>query len=195
MIDFIEGILAVKSPSSAVVQTGGLGLQAHISLSTYEDLPSTGESVRLWTVLQMREEELNLFAFSSREERWVFQHLISVNGIGPKLAIVALSAARPDVIRRAIVDGDAARLKAIPRIGTKIAERMVLELKKKFGQGAPEFVSVSGGSHTGGDVQQAVDALCALGFTRAEAEKSVDGAVKRGATGVEELVKLSLRTP
>jgi Holliday junction DNA helicase RuvA len=192
MIDFIEGILAVKSPSYAVIQAGGLGIRAHISLTTFEALPMVGEKVRLWSVLQLRDEELNLFAFSTQEERWIFQNLITVNGVGPKLAIVALSAARPDVIRQAVIAGDSARLRTIPRIGAKIAERIVLELKKKMGENAPDFVTQSSGSR-GGDIQQAIDALCALGFSRMEAEKAVDGAVKRGATGIEELVKHSLR--
>jgi holliday junction DNA helicase RuvA len=194
MIDYIEGVLAVKAPSYAVVQSGGLGIRGHISLTTFEDLPQRGEPVRLWTVLQVREEEFNLFAFSTQEERWIFQHLITVNGVGPKLAIVALSAARPEVIRRAVVEGDSARLRSIPRIGAKIAERIVLELKKKLGAEIPEFVS-SGGQARGGDVQEAIDALCALGFTRMEAERAVDGAIKRGGKGIEELVKFSLRAP
>ncbi|HEY3294156.1 MAG TPA: Holliday junction branch migration protein RuvA [bacterium] len=191
MIDFVEGILVAKSPSQAVILTGGLGVRGNISLATYDELPLLGEQIRLWTHLQLREEELTLFAFATQEERWMFLHLITVNGVGPKLAMVALSAARTDTLRRAIIEGDSDRLKSIPRIGSKIAERIVLELKKKLSDESPSFeVGVSSKSD---EIQQAVSALCALGFTRAEAEKSVDGAVKRGGKGVEELVKLSLR--
>ncbi len=191
MIDFVEGVLAIKNPSFAVVQTGGLGVRANVSVTTYDDLPAQGEPVRLWTQLQLREDELTLWGFSTQEERWLFQHLITVNGVGPRLAIVALSAAKPEVIRRAVVEGDAIRLRSIPRIGAKIAERIVLELKKKLGEGVPDF-AVTGGAR-GGNVFEAVDALCALGFTRAEAEKAVDSARKQGAEGVEELIRLSLR--
>lgn len=192
MIDYIEGKVVYKTPSYAVLQTGGVGLRANISVSTYDDLPVVGEPARLWTQLQIREEELTLWGFSTQEERWIFQHLITVNGVGPRLAIVALSAAKPEVIRRAVVEGDSHRLRSIPRIGAKTAERIVLELKKKLSEERPDFTV----SHTGkaGEVFEAVDALCALGFTRAEAEKAVDGALKQGAQGVEELVKLSLRT-
>jgi holliday junction DNA helicase RuvA len=193
MIEYIEGKLTAKSPSYAVVDTGGFAMRGLISLNTYDALPPLGDAVRLWTYLQVREDEISLFAFSAREERWLFQHLISVNGVGPRLAITMLSAAKPDTIRRAIVEGDGDRLKSIPRIGSKIAERIVLELKKKLGEQAPDFSSSSEGKSS--DSQEAISALCALGFSRAEAEKAVDAAVKRGGKGVEELVKLSLRTP
>jgi Holliday junction DNA helicase RuvA len=192
MIEFVEGVLTAKGPSQAVVIVGGMGLKSVISLTTYDDLPLVGETVRLWTHLQLREDELHLFAFSTREERHLFQHLISVNGVGPKLAMTLLSAARPEVIRRAVAEGDSDRLKSIPRIGTKIAERIVLELKKKVGEEAPEL-AIAGGKAQG--ISEAVNALCALGFTRGEAEKAVDGALKRGGVGVEELVKLALRSP
>jgi holliday junction DNA helicase RuvA len=191
MIEFIEGTLALKSPSHAVVQAGGLGIQGLITLNTYDSLPAVGESVRLWTYLQLREEELLLFAFSSQQERWLFKHLISVNGVGPKLAIVVLSSAKAEVIRKAVIDGDSDRLKSIPRIGSKIAERIVLELKKKLGEEAPDF-GVAPTSKSG-EIRESVDALIALGFTRTEAEKAVDGAVQRGGKGTEEIVKLALR--
>jgi len=191
MIDYVEGTLASKTPSAAVVQSGGLGVRANISLATYDELPPVGETVRLWTHLQLREEELSLFGFATQEERWLFLQLISVNGVGPKLAMVALSAAKADTLRRAIAQGDSDRLKSIPRIGSKIAERIVLELKKKFGEGAPAFGAETASKSD--EIEQAVSALAALGFTRSEAEKAVDGAVKRGGKGVEELVKLSLR--
>ncbi len=192
MMDFVEGVLVTKSPSYAVVNCGGLGVKSIISLTTYDDLPGVGTKVLLWTYLQMREDELTLFGFSTQEERWMFQHLISVNGVGPKLGITMLSAAKADLLRRAISEGDSDRLKTIPKIGSKIADRIVLELKKKLGEEHPEFAMTSL-SGPGGDIRAAVDALNALGFSRAEAEKAVENARKQGAAGVEELVKLSLR--
>lgn len=193
MIEFVEGALVSKTPSQAVVAVGGMGLRSTVSLTTYDDLPAVGHNVRLWTHLQLREDEIQLFAFSKQDERRLFQHLITVNGIGPKLAMVMLSAARPEVIRRAIAEGDSDRLKSIPRIGTKIAERIVLELKKKVSEEGLE--PTIAGTGTAREVPEAVNALCALGFTRTEAEKAVDGALKRGGISLEELVKLALRTP
>ncbi len=164
-----------------------------ISLTTYDDLPAVGAEVKLWTIVQIREEEISVFGFSTLEERWLFQQLVTVNGVGPKLAITVLSASRPEMIRRAVAEGDSDRLKTIPRIGSKIADRIVLELKKKLGEELPEFTTSSAGGPAS-DIRSAVDALTALGFSRAEAEKAVDRARQRGATGVEELIKQSLRT-
>lgn len=191
MIEFIDGLLTAKSPSQVVVQIGGMGLRGMISLTTYDALPAVGEPARLWTWLHVRDDELALFAFASQEERWMFQHLISVSGIGPRLAMILLSAARPETLRKAIAENDSDRLKSIPRIGSKIAERIVLELKSKVGEAAPEFGEAA---TKGGEIRAAISALSALGFTRAEAEKAVDTAVKRGGKGTEELVKMSLRT-
>jgi len=193
VIEFIEGALAAKTPSHAVIRVGDVGMRGLISLTTYDDLPALGDRVRLWTHLQVRDDELVLFAFSQLEERWLFRHLISVNGVGPRLAMTVLSAARAETIRRAVTEGDSDRLKSIPRIGAKTAERIVLELKKKLGEELPETMVAQSGA--AGEVREATDALCALGFTRAEAEKAVGTAAKRGANTVEELVKQSLRTP
>ncbi|MBI5060456.1 Holliday junction branch migration protein RuvA [candidate division KSB1 bacterium] len=192
MIDFIEGKLAAKAPSHVVINSGGLGYKGIISLATYDSLPGVGEQVRLWTHLQIREDEHTLFAFGSLEERWLFEHLISVQGVGAKLAITMLSSAKAESVRQAIVDGDSGRLQSIPKIGAKTAERIVLELKKKLGKAVPEF-AMSETRTSQGDVREAIEALTALGFTRLEAERAVDLAIKRGADGAEELVKHSLR--
>lgn len=195
MIDFIEGKVIAKSPSYVTLQNGGLGIRGMISLNTYDDLPMAGENIRLWTFLQIQEkEEPLLLAFSTQEERWLFKHLITVSGVGPKLAITLLSGAKSETIRKAVTDGDSARLKSIPRIGAKIAERIVLELNKKLGGSLPEFVIEPKSNGKRDDIREAIDALSALGFTRAQAEKAVDGALSRGAENVEEIVKLSLRT-
>jgi Holliday junction DNA helicase RuvA len=193
MIEFIEGTLIAKTPSHVVVQVGGTGMRGIISLNTYDELPMSGEPVRLWTHLQIRDEEPVLFAFSSQEERWLFQQLITVNGVGPRLAITMLSGAKSETIRRAVTEGDSARLKSIPRIGAKIADRVVLELHKKLSTTVPDF-GLEAKDGKGSGVREAVEALGALGFTRAQAEKAIEGALKRGARSVEELVKLSLRT-
>ena len=192
MIDFLEGKLAAKAPSHVVVNAGGVGYKGIISLATFDSLPAVGEPVRLWTHLQIREDEHLLFAFASLEERWLFEHLISVQGVGAKLAITMLSSAKAESVRQAIVDGDSGRLQSIPKIGAKTAERIVLELKKKLGKAVPEFAMTETRT-SNGHVREAIEALTALGFTRLEAERAVDQAIKRGADGVEELVKLSLR--
>lgn len=192
MIEFVDGELISKSPSYAVIRAQGVGYRLIISLSTFDDLPPVGDPLRLWSHYQLREDEATLFGFSTLEERWLFQQLISVNGVGPKLAITMLSSARVEAIRHAVANGDSDRLKAIPKIGAKIAERIVLELKKKVQQVSPagDGAVFSG---TGSAVEQSIEALVALGFSHLEAERAVERARSKGASAVEELVKHSLR--
>jgi Holliday junction DNA helicase RuvA len=175
-----------------VLDIAPVGYRGFISLATYDQLPTVGERVKLWIHAQYREDEHILFAFFALEERWLFEHLISVNGVGPKLAITMLSSMRPEAIRQAVTGGDAKRLQSIPKIGAKIAERIVLELKKKLNSDLPDFASASSFGESS-DIMEAVDALTALGFTRLEAERAVHAAYEKGAVGAEELVKRSLR--
>ena len=193
MIEFLHGKLSGKTPSSAVVEVGGVGFSCLISLSTYDELPACGESVRLWAHLMMRDEQPVLFGFATIAERWLFRQLITVNGVGPRLAITILSGAPTGSIRTALADGNSDRLKAIRGIGARTADRIILELQKKMGDGLPDALgTMAGGSAD--QVRQAVDALGALGFTQNEAARAVAAAAKRGADTVEELIKESLRT-
>jgi Holliday junction DNA helicase RuvA len=192
MIEYIEGMLADKTPSAAVIDVGGVGFNCMISLSTFDELPQTGSKARLWTHLQIREEQPVLYGFAAVEERWLFRHLISVNGVGPKLAITILSGARAAVIREAIAHGDSGRLKSVRGIGAKIADRIVLELQKKLSMESPATPGVPLDAKSAA-LRQAIDALVALGIRQSEAENAVAETAKRGVTGVEELIKQSLR--
>lgn len=192
MIEFVEGILAEKTPSTAVVDVGGVGFGCMISLSTYDELSSVGSKQRLWTHLQMRDEQPLLFGFASLAERWLFRNLITVNGVGPKLAITILSGARSADIQRAIAGGDSARLKTVRGIGAKTADRIVLELQKKLSAEGPAITGIPVDAKTD-SLRQAIDALVALGIKQSEAESAVSENAKRGVTGVEELIKQSLR--
>jgi Holliday junction DNA helicase RuvA len=192
MIEFLEGIIAEKTPSTAVIDVGGVGFGCLISLSTYDELTAPGSKQRLWTHLQIRDEQPQLFGFASIEERWLFRNLITVNGVGPKLAITILSGARAADIRQAISEGDSARLKSVRGIGAKTADRIVLELQKKLSSEAPAITGVAADAKTD-SIHQAVNALVALGIKQTEAEKAVSETAKRGVTGVEELIKQSLR--
>lgn len=190
MIDHLKGILTEKSPSRAVLDISGVAFSASISLSTYDALPSIGSNVTVWTLLQIRDDEPVLFAFASREERWLFQHLISVNGVGPRLAITILSGALPSTVRQSIIDGDADRLKSVRGIGSRTADRIVLELQKKLMSAAPQFVTAESPVSS---IQEAIEALGSLGFSRTEAEKAVKSAAGQGAKEVEDLVKTALK--
>lgn len=192
MIESIHGRLLAKSPAEAVIDLHGLSIAARISLTTYDRLPSVGHDAQLFTRLFVREEQFELFGFASRDERWVFEELISVSGVGPKLALTLLSGMPSEAVRDTIATGDAARLKSVRGIGAKIADRIVLELGKKFAGSAPEWTATS--TTVGAPaVLQARQALLALGLSLTEIEKSLDAARGQNIDNVEELIKFALR--
>ena len=133
MITFVEGILDEKQPTRAVVNINGLGYEVLIPISSYEALPSEGERVRILTFLQIREDAQVLFGFCSEDEREMFKHLISITGIGPKLAVGVLSGLSVRELRAALIEGNVKQLCGISGVGKKSAERMVIELRDKFG--------------------------------------------------------------
>jgi Holliday junction DNA helicase RuvA len=192
MIDSLHGRIVAKSPAEVVVDVHGVAFSARISLTTYDKLPSVGSEAQLYTRLFVREEQFDLFGFSSRDERWVFDELISISGVGPKLALTMLSGMPATDVREAIAAGDSARLKAVRGIGAKIADRIVLELGKKFAGASVEWpisTAISGSSA----VIQARQALQALGLSPAEIEKSLDAARAQNIDDVELIIKFALR--
>lgn len=191
MIESVSGILTEKGPTRVVVDVGNIALTCLAPLSTVERLPAPGAHIKLWTHLLIREEQPELFAFATKEERWLFLNLLTVSGVGSRLALAILSGAQADDIRQAVVEGDADRLKAIPRIGPKLAQRLVLELKEKLADGMPE---VAGGVPSkDGNVGEAIRALVALGFARAQANRTVKAALQEGLRDIEEIVRYALR--
>ncbi|MFN2421890.1 MAG: Holliday junction branch migration protein RuvA, partial [Gemmatimonadota bacterium] len=132
MIGSLRGRLAVKAIDEAIVDVGGVGYRVAIPLSTYEALPAEGEEALLWTHLHVREDELALYAFATDRERRLFETLIGVSGIGPRLALHVLSRLTPERFAAAIQRGDLATLTGISGVGRKTAERMVVELRDKI---------------------------------------------------------------
>ncbi|BDV43899.1 Holliday junction ATP-dependent DNA helicase RuvA [Geotalea uraniireducens] len=131
MIALLTGRLAHKSPDFIILDVGGVGYRVQIPFSTYYELPDEGGAVALHIYTHVKEDAINLYGFRTMGEKEFFQLLISVSGIGPKLARDILSNIQPDELARALVQGDLARLSAIPGIGRKTSERLVLELKEK----------------------------------------------------------------
>jgi Holliday junction DNA helicase RuvA len=187
MIASLRGKLLEKHPNQVIVDTGGVGYDVTIPVSTFSSLGETGSEVRLRIHTHVREDAIQLFGFLTAEEKTVFERLISVSGIGPKLAITVLSGlATPDLVA-AIREGSVERLVRIPGVGKKTAERMVLELKDKLDMfpGVPRAAAAT----TPGDALSAVEqdvlsALLNLGCQRAAAEVAVRKARAAGA-GVE----------
>ncbi|MBU1937708.1 Holliday junction branch migration protein RuvA [bacterium] len=192
MIDSITGILTQRGPAQVVVDVGSVSMMCLASLSTVEKLPALGEQIRLWTHLLVRDDQIELFGFATLEERHLFRNLLSVSGVGPRLALAILSGAQTDDLRRAVIEENVDRLQAIPRVGAKLAQRLVLELKDKLQK---EFPEIAGGVLSGKDESalEAIQALLALGFGRPQAEKVVRVAVKDGAQGTEDILKRALR--
>jgi Holliday junction DNA helicase RuvA len=179
MIAHLRGMLLSKRPNQAIIEVHGVGYDVAISVPTFSDMPSTGTEVALHIHTHVREDALNLYGFLRLAEKQLFEKLLTVSGIGPKLAITILSGMPADEMVHSIRSGDLARLTRIPGIGKKTAERMVLELRDKLApaSGAGE-TSVALANPVEEDV---VSALVNLGYQRPAAEKAMQG--MRGNTG------------
>ena len=179
MIAHLRGKLLAKHPGQVVVDTGGVGYDVTISVPTFSDLPSVGSEVALHIHTHVREDQIALYGFLRSAEKQLFEKLITVSGIGPKLAITILSGMPTDEMVNAIRGNDIARLTRIPGIGKKTAERMVLELRDKLPPaGAPEARVSPAISPTEEDV---LSALVNLGYQRPVAEKAVASLGKNGS--------------
>jgi len=178
MIAHLRGKLLAKHPNQAVVETSGVGYDVTISVPTFSDLPAPGAEVALHIHTHVREDVIALYGFLRPSEKLLFEKLITVSGIGPKLAITILSGMPADEVVAAIRGNDVARLTRIPGIGRKTAERMVLELRDKLPEaGAAARAAVPLTSVVEEDV---LSALVNLGYQRAAAEKALEIAAKDG---------------
>jgi holliday junction DNA helicase RuvA len=196
MIAHLRGKLLEKHPNQVIVDTGGVGYDVTIPVSTFSSLSEAGSEVRLRIHTHVREDAIQLFGFLTVEEKTVFERLISVSGIGPKLAITVLSGlATPDLVA-AIREGAVERLVRIPGVGKKTAERMVLELKDKLDifPGAPRGAAAMRPADALSAVEHDVlSALLNLGCQRAAAEVAVRKARAAGAgAGFEPLFRKAL---
>jgi holliday junction DNA helicase RuvA len=178
MIAHLRGRLLAKHPNQVIVDIGGVGYELHISVPTFSDLPASGSEVALHVYTHVREDLIALYGFLRPAEKQLFEKLITVSGIGPKLAITILSGMAADEMSGAIRGNDLARLTRIPGIGKKTAERMVLELHDKLPPAAgiaqpiaPAMSAVE---------EDVLSALVNLGYQRAAAEKTLAGVVKNG---------------
>lgn len=181
MIAHIEGQIAEKSPTRVVLDVHGVGYELMISISTFEALPEVGQRVRLLSHQHVREDQLLLFGFVSAREKWMFTKLISVSGVGPKLALGVLSGSTMEQLAQFIVDGDIDRLSQLPGIGKKTAQRLCLELKDKLGEvatdGAGATTPIS--REKSSKLDEAVLALTSLGVSRGDAERNLNRILAR----------------
>jgi Holliday junction DNA helicase RuvA len=188
VIAHLRGTLISKHPNQAIIEAGGVGYDVVISVPTFTGLPGTGNEVSLHIHTHVREDALALFGFLRREEKQLFERLLQVSGIGPKLAITILSGMPAAEMVAAIRGGEIARLTRIPGIGKKIAERMVLELRDKLGDFGVE-PAVPAASPIEEDV---LSALINLGYQRPAAERALTLAAKTGADSFDGLFREAL---
>lgn len=196
MITFLEGRIEEKHPTRVVMNVAGVGYDVLIPLSSYDQLPVRGEICRLLTVDHVREDAHLLFGFMTEQERRMFVLLTAISGVGPKLALSALSGLTVRELTRAALDGDVARLSSISGIGKKTAERLVIELRHRLGEGdALEAMGGEIGEPGDTTARDAVMALVALGH-KDESSRKMVSAVLRKAKGetltLEDIIKRSL---
>ena len=201
MITSVSGILVSATPLAAVIETGGLGYEIHVPVTTAERLPQPGQAAKLHTLAVYREDSQTLYGFATVEERDFFRLLVEkVSGVGPKMALSVMSKLSLTTLKSAIASGDVGLLAKCPGIGKKTAERLVIELRDKLNPAELGVISAGktgpGASSAGTDnrVNDAVLALTALGYKAADADKAVRQAwIALGATATTEaLIKKAL---
>jgi Holliday junction DNA helicase RuvA len=189
MIARLNGRLIEKNPTDLLIECAGVGYEVKISLNTYSALPAE-EAVCIYTKLIVREDAHMLYGFATKEEREMFSYLISVSGIGPNTAIIMLSSMTPDDIAHAILSEDVASIQKIKGIGSKTAQRVIIDLKGKVAKmelGAENIFSSNNRNRF-----DALNALVSLGFDKKSAEKVLDK-IDTGSQTVEQLIKEALR--
>jgi len=190
MIAAVRGEVMVRRPDHVVIEASGVGYRMTVSSETLKTVPATGREAFLHTELVARDDALVLFGFASEEERDLFGRLVSISGVGPKVAIAALSGGPVRELLRAIAAGDAKRFQAVPGIGKRTAERIILELREKIAATLEEEV-VAGAAAGDGDARTlARDGLVNLGYAPLEAEELLDGI---DSDDPEELIATALR--
>jgi len=194
MIGRLRGILAYRGPTRLLVDVGGVGYEVQIPLSTFSILPGEGAEVLLHIHTHVRDDALALFGFATVAEKRLFERLIEVSGIGPRLACTVLSGLPPAELVAAIRAGEAGPLRSVPGIGRKTAERIVLELQDRLSGVAEELAGAGVRVHDGGS-EEAVSALVNLGYRERAARAAVAAAAQRikGPSDLESLLRESLR--
>ena len=199
MIAWMQGVLREKHPPLLLVDTGGVGYEMEAPMTTFYDLPATGEPVTLFVHHVVREDAQHLYAFARRAERDVFRQLLRVSGVGAKLGLAILSGMDAGRFARCVLEGDVASLSRLPGIGKKTAQRLVMEMRDKVDGEASSAAAARSGAEAGppalpdDPVAEAVRALVALGLKPPEASRRVH-AVATGGLACEEIVRRALQS-
>lgn len=193
MIGYLKGVLVEKHPPSLIIDVNGVGYEVDAPMSTFYVLPESGSSLTLYTHLHVREDAHQLYGFASKAERSLFRELIRISGIGAKLALSVLSGISTDDFVATIQAGDVATLTRLPGIGKKTAERLVMEMRDRYGEAAILPGSGAAAGKKPDPSQEAFSALVSLGYKPAEATRLLK-AVSEPGMGSEELIRLALKS-
>lgn len=191
MIYSLNGTVTHVEPGFAVIECGGVGFKCQTTDNTLRKLPKIGEKARLYTYLNVREDALDLFGFADEKELSCFKMLISVSGVGPKAALSILSETTPEKFALYVASGDSKALTKAPGIGNKTAQRIVLELKDKVSNEQVALGINEAPVSASGNIEEAVNALMVLGYTRTEA--SMAAAQADASLPVEEIIRKALK--
>lgn len=194
MIGHLKGSLIDKTPTRILLDVHGVGYDVQIPLSTFEKLGTIGEEAALLTYLHVREEALTLFGFATAAEKQLFQLLLAVSGVGPRIAQSILSGTSVEAFRQKVQRGEVSALTTIPGIGRKTAERIIVELRDKIGSLPDEVWRLGADRARVSAQEQALQALISLGYARAASQKAVERAVQENPqAAVEDVIKSALR--
>jgi Holliday junction DNA helicase RuvA len=188
MISYLKGTLIKRSPNEVIIEVGGVGFGIFVPLSVFYRLPEEGKEVHMYVCTYLQKEQISLYGFLSAEERDLFEVLLTVRGIGPKMALNLLSGMEMEDLKSALIKGDKERLCKIPGIGPKTAERMIFELKDKLTleKGKTEALPPH--------FEDTLLALMKLGYTKKEAKRALQRVIEeKPALSIEELLKEALR--
>lgn len=191
MIAFLTGRLAHKGAGFCLLDVGGVGYRLNMSTGSLAALPAEGDTVTVHTFLYVREDELTLFGFESDAEKLAFEQLLTVSGVGPKVALATLSALSADALASAVGAGDVALISSVPGIGKKTAQRIILDLADKLGAPGVASGGQLAGTGAGAALAETTDALLGMGFSAAEAAAALKG--YDGGGGAQDVLRYALK--
>lgn len=196
MISRLTGILAAKRAPQILIDCHGVGYEADVSMTTYYKLPEVGQQISIWTHLLVKEDSHSLIGFDNEQERKLFRQLIRITGVGPKMALTILSGIDEQQFALCIANNDVAMLTRLPGVGKKTAERLIIEMRDKIDvtKGDLPTQQAAAGGHS--IVNEAIEALQALGYKPTDAEKMIRRAQQQGesANSASQLIKQALQT-
>ena len=196
MISRLTGILAAKRAPQILIDCHGVGYEADVSMTTFYKLPEVGQQISIWTHLLVKEDSHSLIGFDNEQERKLFRQLIRITGVGPKMALTILSGIDEQQFAVCIANNDVAMLTRLPGVGKKTAERLIIEMRDKIEVAAGDLPTQQAAAGGHSIVNEAIEALQALGYKPTDAEKMINRAQQQGesAGSASQLIKQALQT-